>query len=1175
MTAITHTTTGATGIGTATGLPTGVTAAWAANTITISGTPTASGTFNYSIPLTGGCGLVNATGTIGVSTAPPIATVTNGARCGAGTVGLSASGTGTIKWYNASTGGTLLSSGNSYTTPSISTTTIYYAMDSIVATGCISPTRTAVTATVNTVPSAPSVTNGARCGTGTVGLSASGTGTIKWYNASTDGTLLSSGNSYTTPSISSTTTYYAMDSIVATGCISAIRTAVTATVNAPPYIISQPVSPTKICSGNGVQILSVNAGGGNLNYLWRKNGTSVVDDNVVSGQGTSSLTFTNTTSAYVDNYDVLIYSSCFPSVTSNSVFVGLNSNLLPSVYVVSSAMNRVICSGERVTFIANPVNGGSTPQYQWRINGLPVIGANSSTFITSNLNNNDAVSVQMTSSLVVCSGSSTVQSNALFMTVNNSPRFVRNFASGCINRVVPIYLVTDTLPAVINPWISLDTLIATVENATPNANVIGRDTGMTSIIYTDINGCKDTLTYKVTSLLNSPDTIHGDQVICRYYNNTGYTDTIHYYVDNVAGASSYDWIMPRGAQIVSGWGTNSIGIVIDTTIYARYGGGWIYLGALNEDGCSSHYIGLRLYRNAIPAGPITGPNQICDFVGRDTLIHYHIDSLPSVRTYLWSVPIGATLVSGQGTNDIYVLFSDTIKSRTSLILKIIFNCATSTNKFLYLYRSNPPIPTIIYGSDSVCNVGNGAIYTYYVDSIPGIDNYEWVFPSTVSILSGQGTSTVNVEFSSTYNSSKIEVRAVSQCGYSLFQNLNVKTTRYKSTSGIYGPSNVCYYMNSGKPAIYSIKKVVGVPYYIWEYPVVGTDSIIHPAGSGENDTLIMVYYNASLNLNLEDSIRVRSGGCNYNTPSILLLKGAVPSTPYRIIGPSNVCGYIASNNIPNGRLVTYTISKVRNALSYVWAISGNATIIDHPAGFGENDTIIRVKFNTDFSSGTIYVNAANTCGFGSPKTMLISISKVSSYFQIFDTTLSTCPMRIIEYSVTSFPSYADSIIWTVPSVARIISGQGTTTIRVEYPSNVNLSSLVSATSMNNCSVGSTRYFRVSFNAVSCPGTIPPVVPTAKDIPYSSSEFKEMKSLSDLNVKIYPNPSSDNFNINVTSSIAEKISVIIYNLQGKEIKRILVSAGGELNKIGAELKSGVYFIRFIQKGMSKTEKVIKL
>jgi uncharacterized protein (TIGR02145 family) len=64
---ITHTTVGATGIGTPTGLPAGVTAAWASNTITISGTPMATGAFNYSIPLAGDCGSVSATGTITVN----------------------------------------------------------------------------------------------------------------------------------------------------------------------------------------------------------------------------------------------------------------------------------------------------------------------------------------------------------------------------------------------------------------------------------------------------------------------------------------------------------------------------------------------------------------------------------------------------------------------------------------------------------------------------------------------------------------------------------------------------------------------------------------------------------------------------------------------------------------------------------------------------------------------------------------------------------------------------------------------------------------------------------------------------------------------------------------------------------------------------------------------------
>jgi hypothetical protein len=52
---------------TITGLPAGVTGVWAANVVTISGTPTAAGTFNYTVTLTGGCGTVTATGTITVN----------------------------------------------------------------------------------------------------------------------------------------------------------------------------------------------------------------------------------------------------------------------------------------------------------------------------------------------------------------------------------------------------------------------------------------------------------------------------------------------------------------------------------------------------------------------------------------------------------------------------------------------------------------------------------------------------------------------------------------------------------------------------------------------------------------------------------------------------------------------------------------------------------------------------------------------------------------------------------------------------------------------------------------------------------------------------------------------------------------------------------------------------
>ena len=68
ITNITYTTTSATGA-TVTGLPTGLTYGWATNSLTISGTATVAGVYNYIITLTGGCANVTAKGTIGVTAA--------------------------------------------------------------------------------------------------------------------------------------------------------------------------------------------------------------------------------------------------------------------------------------------------------------------------------------------------------------------------------------------------------------------------------------------------------------------------------------------------------------------------------------------------------------------------------------------------------------------------------------------------------------------------------------------------------------------------------------------------------------------------------------------------------------------------------------------------------------------------------------------------------------------------------------------------------------------------------------------------------------------------------------------------------------------------------------------------------------------------------------------------
>ena len=90
---------------------------------------------------------------------PTITGTTPVSRCDAGTVTLSATASaGTLNWYAASTGGISLGTGTSFTTPSISTTTIYYV--DATNTGCTSA-RTAVIATVKTTST--STTNTSIC----------------------------------------------------------------------------------------------------------------------------------------------------------------------------------------------------------------------------------------------------------------------------------------------------------------------------------------------------------------------------------------------------------------------------------------------------------------------------------------------------------------------------------------------------------------------------------------------------------------------------------------------------------------------------------------------------------------------------------------------------------------------------------------------------------------------------------------------------------------------------------------------------------------------------------------------------------------------------------------------------------------------------------------------------
>ncbi|WP_264560492.1 T9SS type A sorting domain-containing protein [Flavobacterium sp. N2270] len=253
-------------------------------------TPSLSTTTTYYVEVANNGCISGRTAVIAtINTTPTISGTTPASRCGSGTVTLQATASaGTIQWFTASTGGTVLFTGANYTTPSLTTTTSYYVQVS--QNGCTSP-RTEVIATINEIPTITGTTPASRCDSGTVTLQATASiGTISWYTASSGGTALGTGTSFTTPSLSTTTTYYVES---ATATCNSTRTAVTATVNATPSITS--TTPSSVCDA-GTVTLQATASTGTISWFANATGGTAL------GTGTSFTTpsLSTTTTYYVE-----------------------------------------------------------------------------------------------------------------------------------------------------------------------------------------------------------------------------------------------------------------------------------------------------------------------------------------------------------------------------------------------------------------------------------------------------------------------------------------------------------------------------------------------------------------------------------------------------------------------------------------------------------------------------------------------------------------------------------------------------------------------------------------------------------------------------------------------------------------------------------------------------------
>ncbi|MGV3695661.1 Ig-like domain-containing protein [Flavobacterium sp.] len=198
-------------------------------------------------------------------TVASITATTTQTRCGTGTVNLTAtSNTGIVNWYDVPSGGTPIATGSSFTTPSISATTIFYAAANY--NSCPDISRTPISANVTPKPILTVNSPYFMCDEAyTVIDVQTSVGLMFWYDSPTNTAPIFLGTHFVVPNIHQDTVFYAEANN--NNCLSD-REIVRVNVYPVPVLSDESF---ELCEGDRI---TLDAGNPGMTYLWSTGETS-------------------------------------------------------------------------------------------------------------------------------------------------------------------------------------------------------------------------------------------------------------------------------------------------------------------------------------------------------------------------------------------------------------------------------------------------------------------------------------------------------------------------------------------------------------------------------------------------------------------------------------------------------------------------------------------------------------------------------------------------------------------------------------------------------------------------------------------------------------------------------------------------------------------------------------
>jgi hypothetical protein len=447
----------------------------------------------------------------------------------------------------------------------------------------------------------------------------------------------------------------------------------------------------------------------------------------------------------------------------------------------------------------------------------------------------------------------------------------------------------------------------------------------------------------------------------------------------------------------------------------------------------------------------------------------------------------------------------------------------------------PATPGIISGPSVVCGLSSAV---YSIAPVADATTYTWTVPTgltAMAILSGQGTTSITVSISAAILPSPITVTAGNGCGTSSTSSLSI--TRKPSVPGaISGPASACGLTN----ATYSITPVFGATSYTWVLP-----SGITVVGSGVSGTVTGL--TETVNVNIASTFAIGNitvtavNSCGSSTSSSSLsVTGKAPATPGTLNGPTSVCGFTTG---------VYSISSVAYASGYTWTVPSWMTITS-----GAGTTAITVTATGTPAAGTVSVAATNVCGTGIARS--VSLTNSATLPGTITGPANICGVTTATYSIASLGA-GYTYTWSLAMIGWYVGTTGTATTITTTSTSIVIHGpaagssgigILKVTATNNC--GATSGIR-TLGVTYC----------HDGIANGNNNSESGATLSNL----YPNPTSSDFKIDVTTDTDKDITVQIYDVLGNLIineKHQITIGTNTLTTNIEDYKKGLYFVRLV-------------